>query len=384
MKHVVVTVGSGHDDGRRRYHPADVANVFFSLSDLSRGRGLARLVDVAHRMSSAHAANALPPRAKISHAGATWSIDLSCDSDTADRPRVELVFSFSRPMSVKVRGLSERIRFCLGRVGITPTFAQGHAAVLDTGRSTTPLSLLHEVQRLWETTHLVLHRMARECEFDTVESIPEQLNHALLLTIRLRSPALQVGRVKVEIRHGPGLESGRFSSSWLGTASPASGISKRDLFEAGAPVPRDMLSVEDQHVRAVVADAGDQHAGAVAADAGGQHAGAVAVNAINEKQTAPHATEVPAESPLDYQGKSIHGGPESPPIVSALRTRQEAVIVALGSNLGDPIEQIELACRHIDQDDDMRVVDTSALYESKPMYVEDQPHFVNGVCQVSR
>lgn len=62
---------------------------------------------------------------------------------------------------------------------------------------------------------------------------------------------------------------------------------------------------------------------------------------------------------------------------------QRGVVVALGSNIGNRIEEIEKACRAIDADPDMRIVDTSFLYETKPMYVEDQGHFVNGACEAS-
>jgi 2-amino-4-hydroxy-6-hydroxymethyldihydropteridine diphosphokinase/dihydropteroate synthase len=56
--------------------------------------------------------------------------------------------------------------------------------------------------------------------------------------------------------------------------------------------------------------------------------------------------------------------------------------VALGSNIGDRFRAIEDACISIDSDDDMRIVETSPLYETAPMYVEDQGNFLNGVCKV--
>jgi len=62
---------------------------------------------------------------------------------------------------------------------------------------------------------------------------------------------------------------------------------------------------------------------------------------------------------------------------------KRGVVVALGSNVGNRVEEIEKACRAIDADPDMRIVDTSFLYETKPMYVEDQERFVNGACEVS-
>ncbi|KAK4544077.1 hypothetical protein LTR36_004575 [Oleoguttula mirabilis] len=58
------------------------------------------------------------------------------------------------------------------------------------------------------------------------------------------------------------------------------------------------------------------------------------------------------------------------------------VFIALGSNVGDRLEAIEAACRAIDEDGDMRVVQTSSLYETEPMYVEDQGRFLNGACEI--
>ncbi|KAM0715071.1 hypothetical protein Q7P37_009536 [Cladosporium fusiforme] len=69
---------------------------------------------------------------------------------------------------------------------------------------------------------------------------------------------------------------------------------------------------------------------------------------------------------------------------TAAKTRpmKRGVVVALGSNVGSRIEEIEKACRAIDEDPDMRIVDTSCLYETEPMYVEDQERFVNGACEI--
>lgn len=71
------------------------------------------------------------------------------------------------------------------------------------------------------------------------------------------------------------------------------------------------------------------------------------------------------------------------PPLQARRPMERGVVVALGSNVGNKIEEIEKACRAIDEDPDMRIVDTSFLYETKPMYVEDQESFVNGACEVN-
>lgn len=55
--------------------------------------------------------------------------------------------------------------------------------------------------------------------------------------------------------------------------------------------------------------------------------------------------------------------------------------IALGSNIGNRIRTIELAC-DLMTDHGIRVTRTSALYETQPMYLEDQDTFINGVCEV--
>ncbi len=55
--------------------------------------------------------------------------------------------------------------------------------------------------------------------------------------------------------------------------------------------------------------------------------------------------------------------------------------IALGSNLGDRVAEIERACKEMDCRG-IRVKRTSSLWETKPMYVMDQGQFINGVCEV--
>lgn len=78
---------------------------------------------------------------------------------------------------------------------------------------------------------------------------------------------------------------------------------------------------------------------------------------------------------------SIH--PSSKHIVSAKGSAQGRAIIALSSNLGDRVANIEAACKLINDDPDLQLRNTSPLYETRPMYYEDQGTFVNGVCSVS-
>jgi len=73
---------------------------------------------------------------------------------------------------------------------------------------------------------------------------------------------------------------------------------------------------------------------------------------------------------------------------------QHLAAIALGSNLGDRFANIEAALRLLDQPElisapkeqgistSLAVVNTSFLYETAPMYVTDQPSFLNCTCIV--
>lgn len=61
---------------------------------------------------------------------------------------------------------------------------------------------------------------------------------------------------------------------------------------------------------------------------------------------------------------------------------KQAVFVALGSNVGHRFQAIEAACRSMDNSGNIRIVETSPLYETAPMYVADQETFLNGMCKV--
>lgn len=69
-------------------------------------------------------------------------------------------------------------------------------------------------------------------------------------------------------------------------------------------------------------------------------------------------------------------------MTSAKVKRARTAYVALGSNLGDRIAEIEKACLEMDARG-IRVLRTSSLWETEPMYYAHQDRFVNGVCEVS-
>ena len=80
----------------------------------------------------------------------------------------------------------------------------------------------------------------------------------------------------------------------------------------------------------------------------------------------------------------------------SLEDTKTIAALALGANLGDRFQNIELALRYLENPDELRkvtkayvpvgditIIDTSFLYETAPMYVLDQPSFINCACLVS-
>lgn len=63
---------------------------------------------------------------------------------------------------------------------------------------------------------------------------------------------------------------------------------------------------------------------------------------------------------------------------------QQAVVsyIALGSNLGNPAQQVRDALLAIDQLPDTYLLAHSSLYQSAPMGPQDQPPFINAVAKV--
>ncbi|KAF4126674.1 2-amino-4-hydroxy-6-hydroxymethyldihydropteridine diphosphokinase / dihydropteroate synthase, partial [Geosmithia morbida] len=75
-------------------------------------------------------------------------------------------------------------------------------------------------------------------------------------------------------------------------------------------------------------------------------------------------------------GGSCPCGGGGPPV-----KKTRTAYIALGSNLGDRVAEIERACSLMDERG-IRVKRTSSLWETEPMYVEDQDRFINGACEV--
>lgn len=57
------------------------------------------------------------------------------------------------------------------------------------------------------------------------------------------------------------------------------------------------------------------------------------------------------------------------------------VFVGLGSNLGDPVQQIKEALRRMQEKDFISDFETSKLYKTKAISPYPQPDFINAVCR---
>ena len=66
---------------------------------------------------------------------------------------------------------------------------------------------------------------------------------------------------------------------------------------------------------------------------------------------------------------------------SISKNKKHTVYIAFGSNQEDRLSNIKSALEHLSSKG-VKIVNTSTLYESKPMYHLDQPSFVNGVVKV--
>ncbi|OSI12833.1 2-amino-4-hydroxy-6-hydroxymethyldihydropteridine diphosphokinase [Neisseria canis] len=61
---------------------------------------------------------------------------------------------------------------------------------------------------------------------------------------------------------------------------------------------------------------------------------------------------------------------------------EQTAVIALGSNLARPAEQIRKALSDLDAHPNIRVLKTSSFYQTAPVGYTGQPDFVNAVCIV--
>ena len=66
---------------------------------------------------------------------------------------------------------------------------------------------------------------------------------------------------------------------------------------------------------------------------------------------------------------------------SSILKHGDEVYIALGSNLCDRLSNLEKGLEML-RTEGIEILDVSGLYESQPMYFEEQPQFLNAVCKV--
>lgn len=62
---------------------------------------------------------------------------------------------------------------------------------------------------------------------------------------------------------------------------------------------------------------------------------------------------------------------------------EHQAFIGLGSNLDDPLRQLDNALSEIDTCPQMQVENLSSFYQSAPIGPQDQPSYINAVCQIS-
>ncbi|KAK4935144.1 trifunctional dihydropteroate synthetase, partial [Elasticomyces elasticus] len=82
-----------------------------------------------------------------------------------------------------------------------------------------------------------------------------------------------------------------------------------------------------------------------------------------------------ADKGMVYDGAPV-------PHTERTKSSDHRAFVALGSNVGNRLGMIERACLEMNTEAGVRVVRTSGLYETTPMYYEDQDPFLNGACEI--
>ena len=65
-----------------------------------------------------------------------------------------------------------------------------------------------------------------------------------------------------------------------------------------------------------------------------------------------------------------------------LSTVRSTVFIALGSNIDNPLLHVQRALRDIDELPETALLKVSSLYETVPVGIKEQPHFVNAVTQI--
>ena len=56
--------------------------------------------------------------------------------------------------------------------------------------------------------------------------------------------------------------------------------------------------------------------------------------------------------------------------------------IGIGSNLSNPVRQVQIAIDHLKEQPSSRLLSQSPLYRSKPVGPQNQPDYINAVCAI--
>ncbi|EPS41664.1 hypothetical protein H072_4422 [Dactylellina haptotyla CBS 200.50] len=104
------------------------------------------------------------------------------------------------------------------------------------------------------------------------------------------------------------------------------------------------------------------------------------IESVNVRAEKPSALALARSSEVEITRHKSYFKSSLTPLVETSPEGVRDVFIAFGSNLGDKFGMIRSALSELNKRG-VKVIRTSSLYESKPMYVEDQDTFLNGVCQ---
>ena len=61
--------------------------------------------------------------------------------------------------------------------------------------------------------------------------------------------------------------------------------------------------------------------------------------------------------------------------VYQLRMNYNQVYLSIGSNINDKLDNIEKSLKHLEDDENIKIIKTSSIYISEPLYYKKQNHF---------
>lgn len=239
----------------------------------------------------------------------------------------------------------------------------------DIRQSDSCITMADEMRHVLGLIEAVDKRVLQTFSLESEHAFATTMAEALLRVVELRAPGLVL--VQTRVTTYPDKE----ASQIAGSALPSTESVAVAKWESS---PKHVLNLEQRKSRAVEV--------AIRQDAEREDDMEDAHDACEDELTddePANDTRLGVQTfrgePGEIQKKT---GPANTSSGTLLKNARRAYI-ALGSNVGDRLAAIEHACRTIDRSPDMRILRTSSLYETEPMYVENQDRFLNGACLVS-